>query len=92
MSNGFSFALNRYWYTAKEACALKGVSYNTLRKPENRHLLPAYGRPTEVLRAGRCREMYSVSEVADWLPKTEEEIERELQEGEVMRDGRIHFN
>lgn len=82
--------LEKYWYTAKEACEIKGVSYHTLRKREadgrtRRYLLPNYGRGTQVLSFGKYREMYSREQVSEWLPKTQEQIERELCEQQLSR-------
>ena len=67
--------LTREWYSGREACALKGVPYESLRKAENRHLLPNFGRPTAVLQWGKCRQMYHRDQVALWLTQTQEEIE-----------------
>lgn len=78
--------LTREWYTAREACELKGVPYNTLRLPAFVHLLPNFGRPTAVLEAGRCRHMYHRSDVAAWLPRTQAEIERVIAARDAARE------
>lgn len=77
--------LTKQWYSAREACEIKGISYHTLRKRDRngktrRHLLPNFGRGTKVLSYGKYRDMYSREQVAEWLPKTQEQIEAELWE------------
>lgn len=72
--------LTQEWYTEEEACRLKGVPYNSLRKPETRRYLPNYGRRTEVLHTGRCRYMYHRDQVAYWLPLTAAEIDEQWEQ------------
>jgi hypothetical protein len=81
-----SLQLNKAWYTAREACEIKGVPYHTLRKPENSHLLPAFGRGHRVMERGPLRCAYSREEVSEWLGKEESELIGEWRE--INQQGR----
>ena len=65
----------KQWYTEREVCAWKGVSYATFSRAENRWLLPSGGE-TKVVGPGRQR-MYHIDDVLPWLAKTQDDIKAE---------------
>jgi len=56
------------WYTLEEACALKGVNYNTISN--NRHLQPGRGHGEKVGKRTR----YPAAIVHEWVTKTDDEL------------------
>jgi hypothetical protein len=68
----------RYWWTLRQACERKGVSYEVVRKRPRRYW-PNRGQGHPVVNnGGHYSEMYSYTEVMEWLPKTEAEIDAEI--------------
>jgi hypothetical protein len=78
---------SREWWTERDACERKGLSYDVMRKPENRKYLPNHGMPARVMHNGRYRKMYHWSWVAEWLPMDAAAIDAVLHRGEWL--GRV---
>jgi len=58
------------WYTLKECCERKNVSFSTIQKPAYRYLMPP--NPTRV----GCKLMYSAETVEWWVKQTDEDMRR----------------
>ena len=65
------------WFTREECCALKGINPKTLEKYP--WLYPNFNKPQRV---GR-RSMFSLSDVLEWLPKTDEQLKAEWDAAKV---------
>lgn len=63
----------KVWYTRAEVAAMKGVSKSAL--DHQTHLYPCFGQARRV----GGRERFHVDDVRAWLPKSDEQIEREFQ-------------
>ncbi|MFP4066239.1 MAG: hypothetical protein ACLFS5_01940 [Spirochaetaceae bacterium] len=70
--------LTQEWYTLRDACELKGISYEVMRKRPRRYW-PARGNGHPVVNnRGHYSDMYHRSEVLAWLPLTEPEIDEQI--------------
>ena len=58
------------WYSLKECCERKNVSFSTIQKPAYRYLMPP--NPTRV----GCKLMYSAETVEWWVKQTDEDMRR----------------
>lgn len=68
----------REYYTLRQACELKGVSFEVVRKRPMRYW-PARGNSHRVINSGgRYSRMFHRSEVFEWLQLTEEEIDAQI--------------
>lgn len=59
------------WIGLKEACALKGVAYSTIQKPENRYLMPPL---SERQRVGKALK-WPRDVILKWLLQNDQELE-----------------
>ena len=59
------------WISLREACALKGVSFSTIQKPENRHLMPPLAERERVGKALK----WPRSVILKWLLQKDDELE-----------------
>ena len=59
------------WIGLKEACALKGVAYSTIQKPENKHLIPPLSERQRVGKALR----WPRDVILKWLLQKDRELE-----------------
>jgi hypothetical protein len=70
--------LEKEWYTLREAAELKGISESSLRKRPRRYW-PHRGEGHAVIKSGKHSRMFHRSEVAEWLPLTEQDIDRRIE-------------
>ena len=59
------------WIGLKEACALKGVAYSTIQKPEHKHLMPPL---SERQRVGKALK-WPRDVILKWLLQKDQELE-----------------
>ena len=74
------------WYTLRQACELKGVSVEVVRKRPRRYW-PNQGHGHPVINnGGHYSEMYHRTEVEAWLPLTETDIDAQIAREEMEND------